>query len=328
MRPLFLGTGVTIPERTLIVDCDKIGQACYSHWRGAVPTPPDIIADTSCEIVLNAARDPQRWLQPFAVVANDHVDADGLLAVAAACRPHDAHKHRTLLIDAAVAGDFSTWTSDSGVRLMLTIHQWMRDAQQTGNSWEQVVMERVVNDFTTLIQTAELPNTERDLQINRIKKTMAGLRAKQYETWEHDRLYTIAYNLQHGHHDGFCMVEQPDDLPVWALGPFTTPYQFQLLAGKNAAGTVYQLDAPRHSWAHTVHLPTIAWPNFTALAHDLQQREKNMGTWICLPRSRTFGFVCMLTFVHDNKITASSLPLDDVRNAVTRALENAKPFVH
>jgi hypothetical protein len=224
------------------------------------------------------------------------------------------------------------------MRLLLTIHQWMRAARHVGGAWEQRVMDRVVDELTTLIATAQQPDDERDQQLDRLQQTMlalrdesalretSALRGKRYQTWRHEQLFTIHYDVQHGHHDSFGVINQADDIPEWALGPFTTPRQFQLLAGRTNTGIIYQLDAPRHSWAHTVHLPIIPWPNFSDLAQELQRHEKNAGAWLSLPQSRACGFVCVLAFVQQNKIIPSSLPLDYVRDTIINGLAQAPAF--
>ncbi len=318
MRPRFVQAQDIIPANSLIIDCGVAGAVTYSHWKDAPVTPDELVADTSTEILLNAARDPARWLSGFDFAVNDHVDADGLLAVAVACRPQELLPHRELLIAAAESGDFSEWTTEAGFRLMLLLHQLMRDAALSGDGWEQRLYDLVTATMPSIIAYANKPDVERDAQIARVIAVQQALITKTgFTLHQSTDLFGVEWHAVHGHTDSFRVVNRADDLPEWALSRIATAQQYQLLAMHTSKGIIFQFDAPRHSWARTVKRPTMVWPDLTAVAERLQQQEKSPCRWITEPASRQYGYVCLLTCVSDTKLAPSSLSFDRVWQALS-----------
>jgi hypothetical protein len=325
MRPLFLRRDATLPPATLVVDCGLAGAATYSHWQGAPPTPPELLADTSTGILCRAAQEPRRWLGGFRMVANDHVDADGLLAAAVACAPEIGREYHELLVAAAAAGDFSTWTGEPGFRLMLRVHQIIRDRLTDRAGGEQQAYEQVVAALPALISQSAHPDAERDAQVAQVLTVRRRLLANDgFAVTRAGALVSIAWRRRLGHiNDTATTVYVPDDLPVWAIDAVAGDGEFQLLAMETADGCVYQLDAPRHSWARTVQRPTVAWRDLQALAAQLQARERQPVRWVAGGEARKVGFVCQLASVAGGLPAASSLALGDVRAACAAALASA-----
>ncbi len=318
MRPRFVQAQDIIPANSLIIDCGVPGAKTYSHWKDAPKTPDELIADTSTEILLNAAKDPARWLNDFDYAVNDHVDADGLLAVAVACRPQELLPHRELLIAAAESGDFSEWTTEAGFRLMLLLHQLIRDAAQSGDGWEQRLYDLVTATMPSIIAYANKPDVERDAQIARVISVQQALMAKKgFTLRQSTNLLGVEWHFVHGHSDSFRVVNRADDLPEWSLSRVATANQFQLLGMHTSDGIIYQLDAPRHSWARTVKRPTVIWPDLTGVVQTLQKQEKSLGRWVTETTSRQNGYVCLLTCVNDSGLAPSSLNFDQVWQALS-----------
>ena len=325
MLPLFLRQGATPPADTLVIDCGLTGAATFSHWQGAPPTPTDLLADTSTGILCRAAEDPQRWLHGFRFVANDHVDADGLLAAAVACRPEFGRRHGELLVAAATAGDFSAWTGEAGFRLMLRVHQIMRDRLTERSGGEQQAYDQVVAALPALIAQSAQPDAERDAQVAQVLAVRQRLLAGNgFTVTRTGTLISIAWRRRLGHiNDTFTAVHVPDDLPVWAIDSVAGERDFQLLAMTTSDGCVYQLDAPRHSWARTVQRPLVAWPDLHAVAARLQASERQPVQWVAGKEARAVGFVCQLACVADGLPAASSLTPDTVHAACAAALASA-----
>jgi hypothetical protein len=76
-----------------------------SHWPGT-PTPCELWADLSAEIVLNALARPGALPDSVEVASIDHYDADGVISLALLCVEGLAASHGPLLVEAARAGDF------------------------------------------------------------------------------------------------------------------------------------------------------------------------------------------------------------------------------
>ncbi len=294
MIPRFVPRSVSAPDDALAVDGAVSGaRAIYSHWQGDHTTPAELQADTSTGMLVRAAADEARWLKSFPLVCNNHIDADGLLSILCACRPALARSHAEVLIAAATAGDFTTWTGEAGYRLMLRLHQLIRAQQAAGEGWEQRTLDAVVANAEILVTSDEaLGKDERDHACRQVTAAITRLRHSPPQFMR--RLAIMHWQRQLGHvSDTFLSVYQPDDQPLIALSTVIPPTLFQLLLEDTADGTIVDLSAPRHSWAKTVDLPTISWPDFTALAADLQQREPGVG-WTARPGAEAVGFTCLL----------------------------------
>lgn len=309
--PRFVPFGTTAPAGSLAVDGAVTGAAAiYSHWQGDHTTPPELAADTSTGMLVRAAFDEARWLAPFTTVANNHIDADGLLSVLAACRPDLARRHAPRLIAAASTGDFTAWTGPLAYEVVLRLHQAIRQAKAGGDGWEQRCLDRVIRDGDALL-TGEWPGgDERQAAIAQVEAIIAALPAPEL----HGRLAVVRWTRRIGHaSDTFLDVYRPDDLPLVALSTRIAPDRFQLLLEEAPEGTTAWLDAPRHSWARTTDLPAVAWPDLAPLADRLRALESDV-PWIGRPGAAQVGFTCLLA-----SRSPSRLPVDDLINHIATA---------
>lgn len=323
MRPRFLAPGEAAPGDALVVDSAVAGGALtLSHWQGSPQVPVELVDDTSTGIVLRAARDPAR-LAPFAVACNDHVDADGLLAVAAACRPDLALAHAPLLTTAAEAGDFTAWAEPAALALMLILHRSVQAGRAEGPGWEQRLYDRVTDELPAILAAAVAPDAG-------IAATIAGFvtarsRIEDRDGVAIDRLGDLAeirWRRRGGHAwDQFLAVDADDDLPLHALGGLLPDTCFQLLAEDTGAGIVYALDAPRHSWARTVRRPAVRWPDLARAQGRLDQLDGGRCRWALRPEAQRAGFVCLLASMDAGGDPApSGLPPATVAAAIREGL--------
>ena len=290
----FVPFGVSAPAEALAVDGAVTGaRAIYSHWQGDHTTPVELSADTSTGMLIRAAADEQRWLSAFPIVCNNHIDADGLLSVLCACRPDLARRHAPLLLAAATTGDFTMWRGEPGYRLVLRLHQIIRDQQARGDGWEQRCIDLVISTADTLVTSDDRAGRdERDAAVAQVAAAIARLSLVLPVII--GRLAVVRWQRQLGHaSDTFLSVFQPDDQPLLPLSTVIPPTHFQLLLEETSAGMVVDLSAPRHSWARTVDLPTVTWPDLTDLAADFKQREPDVA-WTARPGAESVGFTCLL----------------------------------
>ncbi|HYE06550.1 MAG TPA: DUF6687 family protein [Planctomycetota bacterium] len=304
-----VAAGAAVPARTLAVDGDVAGAAAtYSHWRTAPTTPPELTADTSTGMLVAAARDPARWLDGFDTVAIDHIDADGLLSVAIACRPdlvRDADTRR-LLIAAAECGDFCAWHGELPYRLMLTLHAVIVAEQAAGDGWKQRSLDRVVDGLEHLIEAARAPHAERDAQVAWVVGVRERIRRGDGVALTLDGdLARVACTRRHGHVDDFLVTRRDDDLPPHAIDGLVPTTAFQLLSQRVGDRWIHQIDAPRHSWARTAQRPPVAWPDLTAMAWRLTQDDDGV-RWATPPDSAKVGFTCILASVDETGNAAPS----------------------
>ena len=321
MRPRFLAAGETAPADALVVDSAVAGgRLTLSHWQGSPEVAADLADDTSTGIVLRAVRDPARFAG-CSVVCNDHVDADGLLAVASACRPEVATLHADQLVGAAEAGDFTAWPEPPGLALMLVLHRLVLAEQAGGAGWEQRCYQRVVDQLPTVIAAA----AGADIAVAVAGFAAARQRIERRSGIAIDRLGDLAeirWRRQSGHAwSRFLVVDADDDLPLHALGGLLPDTCFHLLAEDTGAGIVYALDAPRHSWARTVRRPHVRWPNLARARLRLGELELDRCRWVVRPEAQRAGFVCQLASVDAAGDPApSSLPPATVAAAIREGL--------
>lgn len=90
-----------------------------SHWPRS-GTPWALKDDTSVEVAFRYLDGPAHHVAVEAVT-NDHFDEDGLIGLYCLIAPDHAQRHRELLIGAAHAGDFSTYSNRDAARLAFAI---------------------------------------------------------------------------------------------------------------------------------------------------------------------------------------------------------------
>jgi hypothetical protein len=91
-----------------------------SHWPGT-PTPEELWADTSAEIVLHALGRRRLWPRGVETATIDHYDADGLISLGLLVVDGLAETHGALLVDAARAGDFDVVAHDDAARVAFSL---------------------------------------------------------------------------------------------------------------------------------------------------------------------------------------------------------------
>ncbi|GDY12417.1 hypothetical protein LBMAG53_12950 [Planctomycetota bacterium] len=305
----FVPFGSSAPHGSLAVDAGVAGAAAtYSHWQGAQATPPQLLADTSTGILVRAAGDPRRWLDAFPVVCNNHIDADGLLAAIFALRPELVFDHGAVAIAAAEAGDFCEWPGEAGFRLMLRLHQELRNLgdRRPEGTWEESAYQQIIAEAPRWFAEAAESEPERDAEVARVAETIRRLSARHgFSVHDDGRLLTIAWTAHHGHpSDQFSpiAVGRPDDLPVWAIHgayPGLAKSRMQLLAMATPSGTHYRLEGPRHAWARTVDRPAWSAPALIQVAERLQSLEQHAVQWICGASANRLGMTCVLAVAND-----------------------------
>jgi hypothetical protein len=303
MKPRFVPFGHQGPPDGLALDGTVAGTAAtYSHWQGAQPTPRELLADTSTGMALRAAAAPARWLAPYAWACNNHVDADGLLSVIAACRPELALAHAAAMEEAAACGDFAHWGGAAGGDLALRLHQLMTLARADEPGWEQRAMEQAVAQAEDLL-AGPWPGAERrQTALAAVEQAIARLRDQPPDLGR--KLAVVRWRRERGHQDDhFAWLDRPEDedLPLLALSTAIPPTHFQLLIEERAAGAQVRLDAPRHSWARTLALPTVGWPDCSAVARALDERDGAAG-WVARPQAADAGYTCLLATTRPTRL--------------------------
>lgn len=114
-----------------------------SHWPHS-PTPDDLLADTSAEIVLRAIEDPARF-DGAAAVTNNHPDQDGLMGIWAVVHPRDALERADRVAGVATSGDFAVVRDDASRRAEAAITTLMGMAMDAGEDPYVAVLPSVLD---------------------------------------------------------------------------------------------------------------------------------------------------------------------------------------
>ena len=98
-------------QKAIVVDALHPNALVLSHWKDG-NIHPEIAADTSGEIVLNALKKDFNGLESKIVSAN-HFDIDGFVGVFALCYPELAKAYDEVLREMAIIGDFREYKVNS-----------------------------------------------------------------------------------------------------------------------------------------------------------------------------------------------------------------------
>ncbi len=318
MKPIYIPHGVSVPSNTLCVDGSISGaRTCYSHWVG-VDSPKEIAHDLSTGILLNAAKDPEKYFSSFEYVANNHVDADGILSMAVALDP-SLLEYEQIMLDAAAYGDFNYFKSEAGARLALRLNQAMRGcAGQYGDGWEHQACKILPCRIREFITESREPDKERDAQIDMIKARIQAIDDGDVRLNEGKSFTQVVCKHEHGHQENDSLdVHQADDLPLWSLNERIKPDQFQLLCLESDEGVYAQFNAPTHSWAMTIDLPMLSLPDGLAAQEVLQQAEGNDVKWVGSPQAGHLDYTCIFGVVDKaGKAAPSSLSANQIAEIV------------
>lgn len=305
----------------------------FSHWQGNT-TDASVKADTSTEIALNLVASPRRdeLTQGVELVTNNHFDTDGVLSVWTVMTGERALALREKLIAAAVAGDFSEYTGEDGVRSSICIQgsdNPLASNEEIGSPLARQLAGEAVTDDARAYELI-LPEVEHVLtHIN-------DYEALWRPAWER-----IASALE-SFASGRSTVEELRDvnLSVITLAPeifspkgfnatrHAAPYtaishnargQIYLIATPlGSSGWSYRIDYPYYSWAETIVRPRIERRDLSALVARLNELEKNAeGRW----KIDTSELSSAVKFADEsNTLVASTLTPEKVSEETRAAL--------
>jgi hypothetical protein len=308
----------------------------FSHWQGN-QTPAALKADTSTEIALNlvgsAAR--QELTQGIELVTNNHFDTDGVLSVWTVLKGERAIALQDKLIAAAVAGDFSEYTTDEGVRANIVIQgsDLVVPTEKEGSPLARLLAGENVTDEARAYELV-LPEVERVLT-----------RTDDYEPLWREDWQRIAAGLE-SFARGASRVEEQADVglsvvmlapelfgprgfdPLRHVAPFTAIShhargQLYLIATPVRDGWSYRVDYPYYSWAETVVRPRIERPDFSSLVARLNalEQQRGDGRWQVDDSELASAFKFM---DEDGRQRASRLAPEKVTDEVRAALSEAE----
>jgi hypothetical protein len=267
----------------------------FSHWQGN-ETPSEVKADTSTEIALKLVTSPNRktLTKGIDLVTNNHFDTDGMLSVWTVMTGERAADHWDVLVAAAEAGDFSEYSTETGIRVSLAIQgsDQASPNEPPGSPLARYLSGREIDDDARAYELI-LPEVERLItNINRyedlwrdgwdqIAKAIASFEkgtsgVKEFPDAQLS-LITIAPEIFRG--SGFNPTKHA--APYTAISHFARGALF-VIAIPAADGWFYRIDYPYYSWAETLKRPMIPRRDFTNALQRLNEREgseSNRGRW-------------------------------------------------
>ncbi|MGB9179391.1 MAG: DUF6687 family protein [Pyrinomonadaceae bacterium] len=311
----------------------------FSHWQGNT-TDASVKADTSTEIALNLIASSRReeLTEGVELVTNNHFDTDGVLSVWAMIMGERADDLRERLIAAAVAGDFSEYTGEDGVRASICIQgsdNPLAANEETGSPLARRLAGESVEDDARAYDLV-LPEVERVLT-----------RTSDYEALWRPAWERIAAALESFARGRSKVKEDMDaQLSVVTLAPeifspqgfdatrHCAPYtaishhargQIYLIATPSGSGWSYRIDYPYYSWAETVVRPRIERRDLSALVARLNELERSaQGRW----KIDTSELSSALKFMDEtNALAPSSLAPERVSEETRAALLETRASV-
>ena len=298
----------------------------FSHWEGN-KTPEEVKADTSTEIALNLVTSPNRdqLTQGIDLVTNNHFDTDGLLSVWSVMTGERAAEYRDVLIAAAEAGDFSEYSSETGIRVSIAIQG--SDQASPNNDAGSPLARRLAG--------AEVDDDARayDLLLPEVERLITNI--NDYEDLWRDGWESIAKAIE-SFESGSSQVKEftENDLSLVTLAPqifsgsrfnptrHSAPYtaisqyargKLFVIAIPNSGGWFYRIDYPYYSWAETIVRPHVQRRDFTDVLRQLSESERNPGNWKLDSREMTSA----VKFLDESgSLATSSQSPDEVANIV------------
>jgi hypothetical protein len=307
----------------LSVDGTVSNSIHFSHWEGN-ETPREVKADTSTEIALNLVASPNRGrlTQGIELVTNNHFDTDGVLSVWSLLTGERALDLGEELVSAAEAGDFSEFSSETGVRASIVI-QGPDQASSSNESGSPLARKLAGQDVDDDARAYDLVLPE----VARIFTNIGDYEPLWREAWK--QLEAAIESFESGrsrvqeYSEGQVSLitlspeifELASSDPTRLTPPNTAISRYArgrlfLIATPFRDGWVYRLDYPYYSWAETVKRPRIERRNLGLILKQLNEIEPNRGgQW----RSDTREMTAATKFLNqDGSLAISKILPDEV----------------
>ena len=306
----------------------------FSHWQGN-ETPEEVKADTSTEIALNLVVSPNRdkLTRGIDLVTNNHFDTDGLLSVWAVVTGERAADYRDVLIAAAEAGDFSEYSTETGIRVSIAI-QGSDQASSNNDSGSPLARKLAGGEVDDDARAYELLLPEVERLITNINDYGDLWR----DGWEKiaeavDSFESGASRVQEFSENQMSLITLAPEIfsasgfnPTRHSAPFTAISRYArgrlfVIGIPTSGGWFYRIDYPYYSWAETLVRPLVQRRDFTDALSRLNSAERNAGSWQLDNREMTSA----VKFLDNSgSLTASSYAPDEIANIIaTESLQRA-----
>lgn len=322
------------PLPKLSVDGTVGNSIHFSHWEGN-ETPEEVKADTSTEIALNLVASPNRdkLTRGIDLVTNNHFDTDGILSVWTVMTGQRASEYHDVLIAAAEAGDFSEYSTETGIRVSIAIQgsdqaspnndsgsPLARKLAGSGVDDDARAYELVLPEVERLITNIDdYEDLWRDgwLKIAEAVESFEAGTSRVHEFSESQMsLIMLAPEIFSG--GGFNPTRHA--APYTAISRYARGLLF-VIGIPAPGGWFYRIDYPYYSWAETIVRPQVQRRDFTEALGRLNDSERNPGSWRLDNREMTSA----VKFLDESGSLAASshLPDEIAKIIATESLQRA-----
>jgi hypothetical protein len=259
-------------KKLIIVDGQHAQGLVLSHWKGANKIP-ELAADTSGEIVLNAIQVNWEGID-YPNITATHFDIDGFVGVWALFHQALARKYDAVLRQVAIIGDFRHFDAHNEAALTaLKLVCWLNAVEKNefyrpfGSNDE---LEDCVAKFYYFLPRFEAvlenPTAFESDWREEFEEVMSGvdkMKSAKIRTYENIRLY---------------VVEIDEPIHYYALMGERAAYDMILSLYSNNR---YELEIKYTTWVDIVSRPTLPRLQMQPLVDELNKLEKSDCQWFC-----------------------------------------------
>ena len=259
-------------EKLIIVDGQHAQGLVLSHWKGANKIP-ELAADTSGEIVLNAIQVNWKGID-YPNITATHFDIDGFVGVWALFHQALAKKYDAVLRQVAIIGDFRHFDANNEDAITaLKLVCWLNAVEKAefyrpfGSSDE---LDDCVAKFHYFLPRFEAVLAHPDAfesdwrpEFEAVLSGIDKMKNAKVRTYENIGLYVVE-------------IEEP--IHYYALMGERTTYDMVLSLYTNKR---YELEIKYTTWVDIVSRPTLPRLNMQPLVAQLNAIENSDHTWFC-----------------------------------------------
>jgi hypothetical protein len=259
-------------EKLIIVDGQHAQGLVLSHWKGANKIP-ELAADTSGEIVLNAIQANWEGVD-YPNITATHFDIDGFVGVWALFYQALAKKYDAVLRQVAIIGDFRHFDVHNEAALTaLKLVCWLNAVEKAefyrpfGSSDELddcvAKFHYFLPRFEAVLLNPDAFESDWRLEFEAVMSGVDKMKTAKIRTAENIGLYVVE-------------IEEP--IHYYALMGDSAAYDMVLSLYANNR---YELEIKYTTWVDIVSRPTLPRLNMQPLVAQLNGMENSGFTWFC-----------------------------------------------
>lgn len=291
-----------------------------SHWVGN-SSPKELKADTTTEMSFKLIEhsNKEKYLDGIEFVSNNHFDADGLLSAFVLLNPDYALQHKNKIINMAITGDFSEFTTEDALKSVIVIESLLDEEKS-------IMKDEIKNkSYSSAVQYAYeegfklIPELIND--IDQFEKYWI----EEFSFFEESEKSFERQESVVSNYDNLCLSVAEIPKPLHKVSIYkNTNNDIVLMATKSNDGNYYDLEYKMWTWFDTIRVKKIKRNSFETLANLFNQIEQNKsGIWKTIGGDPIYNYDYHLSFVDKyNHQLPSSLKIYEIENILFNNLES------